>query len=161
MLINIIAVDEAATLLVAEKTASAIDAVFGRNALVFLDGQLGAGKTTFCRGMMRWYGYLGAVKSPTFTIVEPYELVGGQVYHFDLYRLNDPEELEYLGMDDYLNCEALSLIEWSERGLEFLPPSDLRIHLKPVGTGRNISLQADSGRGADVCQRVASDMANG
>ena len=122
--------------------------------VVYLDGTLGAGKTTFSRGILRSYGYQGAVKSPTFTLVEPYDLQWGQVYHFDLYRIADPEELEFLGIDDYLAGGHLCLIEWSERGSGFLPPADLRIELIPDGMGREIKLEGLSIRGKTICKRV-------
>ena len=125
--------------------------------VIYLYGQLGAGKTTFSRGILRAMGYEGAVKSPTFTIVEPYDLQGGQVYHFDLYRLNDPEELEYLGIDDYLEGDQLCLIEWPERGLEFLPESDLDVKLIVEGQGRRIQIEGKSGDGERICQILNSE----
>lgn len=123
--------------------------------VVYLKGTLGAGKTTFCRGILRSYGYEGAVKSPTFTIVEPYDLQWGQVYHFDLYRIADPEELEYLGIDDYLEGGQLCLIEWPERGDGFLPLPDIVIELALRGKGRHIELTSCSERGNTICGQMA------
>lgn len=117
---------EADTLLIAGLFAKST----GRQAVVYLNGDLGAGKTTFVRGVMRGLGFLDAVKSPTFTLVEPYELERGQVYHFDLYRLGHPEELEYLGVDDYFNENALCLIEWPEKGSGYLPDSDVVLSIE-------------------------------
>jgi tRNA threonylcarbamoyladenosine biosynthesis protein TsaE len=140
--------DEQATLKLAGRLSSEIK---GRG-VIYLDGQLGTGKTTFSRGILRAMGYEGSVKSPTFTIVEPYDLEKGQVFHFDLYRLSDPEELEYLGIDDYLDGDQLCLIEWSERGLDFLPASDLVIRLAVEGKGRKIQIEGKSGYGKKICQ---------
>jgi len=116
------------TMVVARLLARAID----DRAVIFLAGDLGAGKTTFVRGVMRELGFSGAVKSPTFTLVEPYELDRGQVYHFDLYRLGHPEELEYLGVDDYFNEKALCFIEWPEKGDGYLPDSDIVLSIEPL-----------------------------
>ena len=109
---------------------SAVGRALTSGAVVFLVGELGAGKTTFTRGALRALGHAGSVKSPTYTLVEPYEhLAEGPVFHLDLYRLGDPGELEYLGLEDYLSTEGILLIEWPERAAQQLPQPDLEITL--------------------------------
>ena len=111
--------------------------------VIFLRGDLGAGKTTFSRGFLRGRGHDGSVKSPTYTLVEPYESVpGGPVFHLDLYRLGDAEELAYLGLGDYLSVEAILLIEWPERAEAKLPPATLDIAFKTLGLGRKATVRA-------------------
>jgi tRNA threonylcarbamoyladenosine biosynthesis protein TsaE len=115
---------------------------------VHLTGDLGAGKTTLVRGLLRTLGHSGAVKSPTYTLVESYEPAGRRVHHFDLYRLTDPEELDYLGLDDYFDGTALCLVEWPERGEGVLKAPDLSIRLTVAGEGREARLEgrSDTGR---------------
>lgn len=131
---------------------------FGRilaaRGVVYLNGELGAGKTTFCRGILRAYDYHGAVKSPTFTLVEPYDLQWGQVFHFDLYRIADPEELEFLGIEDYLEGGNLCLIEWSERGAGFLPSADIVLDIKVAKQERHFRFTACSEFGRATLQQM-------
>ncbi len=143
--------DEQATLDAGAKLA----AVLSGREIILLEGNLGAGKTTFGRGLLRGLGHKGSVKSPTFTLVEPYDLGGGrQVFHFDLYRLGDPDELEYIGIDDYLDSHQLCLIEWPERGEGFLPPGDLTIRLATRGRGRQMTIEANSQHGERIVRRL-------
>ena len=122
--------------------------------VVFLHGELGAGKTTLVRGLLQELGHTGAVKSPTYTLVEPYQLGDHKVYHFDLYRLGDPAELEELGFRDYLEEHALCLIEWSERGQGHLPHPDVEVFLEARGDGRQARLIAHDQSGEALLSRM-------
>jgi len=135
--------DEAATLALGRALASAAPPA----AVVALRGELGAGKTTLVRGLLRGLGYEGAVTSPTYTLMEPYEAGGHRVVHFDLYRLGDPEELEMLGAREELDGGALALVEWPERGEGVLPAADLVLALEHRGAGRSARLSAGTNVG--------------
>ncbi len=121
---------------------------------VYLEGDLGAGKTTLCRGLLRGFGHDAAVKSPTYTLVEPYQLQDQSIYHFDLYRLADPSELEYVGIRDYFEGGAICIIEWPERGLGFLPPADLVVTIEVKGSGRLLTLTAATVTGGRVVEHL-------
>jgi tRNA threonylcarbamoyladenosine biosynthesis protein TsaE len=128
-------------------------AQFADDDLVFLIGDLGAGKTTLARGILRGLGFPGHVKSPTYTLVEPYEFSGRHVYHFDFYRIKDPEELEYLGLDDLLRERAIKLVEWPERAHGRLPPPNRLIRIRSHGDGRLIEYETTALRSPAVLPR--------
>ncbi|MBK5518373.1 tRNA (adenosine(37)-N6)-threonylcarbamoyltransferase complex ATPase subunit type 1 TsaE [Pseudomonas sp. TH10] len=125
------------------------------HGLIFLEGNLGMGKTTLSRGIIRGLGHVGAVKSPTFTLVEPYEIGDVRAFHFDLYRLVDPEELEFLGIRDYFEDDALCLIEWPDKGAGFLPKPDLTITISPQDSGRSLKILSQGSRGEAWCAALA------
>jgi tRNA threonylcarbamoyladenosine biosynthesis protein TsaE len=117
---------------------------------VYLQGELGAGKTTLARGILRGLGYQDKVRSPTYSLVEPYHVEQGAVYHLDLYRLTDPEELEWLGLRDMLSGSSLLLVEWPQRGVGQLPAADLEVKIDTAGSGRIVHMVAGSARGQQI-----------
>lgn len=144
--------DEAATLAVGRLLAG----LLGGQGLLTLQGDLGAGKTTLSRGLIQALGHDGKVKSPTYTLVEPYELPGCRVLHYDLYRLGDPEELEFLGLRDFLaDPDTLTLVEWPERAGTVLPPPDLALVLQLDGSGRRLQWQGRTPRGQGLADALA------
>lgn len=122
-------------------------------AVVYLDGDLGAGKTTLARALLQALGVRGAVRSPTYTLIERYPIEAGEAAHLDLYRIADPEELLYLGLDDLAASARLWLVEWAERGRGALPAADLRLGLSVAGHGREANLEATS----EIGQRWLAD----
>lgn len=142
--------NEEATLAFAEEVGKAIDT----GLILFLHGPLGAGKTTFARGFLQGLGYKGKVKSPTYTLVEPYEVAAHHIFHFDFYRINDPKELEQIGIRDYFLESSICLIEWAEKGFAVLPEADLHCYLAFDGEGRKIRLVAYSERGNKILDSI-------
>jgi tRNA threonylcarbamoyladenosine biosynthesis protein TsaE len=138
--------DEAATVAFGKTLANACH---GRGFLN-LSGDLGTGKTTLSRGLVQAHGHTGAVKSPTYTIVEPYDFGNIRIFHFDLYRLEDPEELEFIGLWDYLDQEALIIVEWPERAAGVLPAPDVEIDFSVKDTGRLLAINSGSDRGQQI-----------
>lgn len=112
--------------------------------VIYLEGDLGAGKTTLTRGILRGLGFGGRVKSPTYTLVESYAVSNLYLYHFDLYRFADPEEWEDAGFRDYFNPQSVCLIEWADKAEGFLPPPDWIIFLAPEGDGRRARIETCS-----------------
>ena len=135
--------DEAATLRLGQ--ACAAGALPGR--VLHLRGELGAGKTTLVRGLLRALGYQGRVKSPTYTLVEPYSDLRLNLYHFDFYRFKDQAEWLSSGFREYFNADSLCIVEWPERAGDLLAPPDLDIHLRYDGEARSAALAASSPAG--------------
>ena len=148
--------DETATIAIGTGLAKVVKSATVQQALVvYLNGDLGAGKTTLTRGFVRGMGHVGNVKSPTYTLVEPYELGPWRVYHFDLYRLADAEELEYMGIRDYFNNDCCCFIEWPEKGVGLLAKADLIINIAYQDEQRIIKLQAETVHGEQVLTEFA------
>lgn len=143
--------DEQATISFGQQLAVALD----ETAIIFLHGELGAGKTTLVRGMLRAMGYNNAVKSPTYTLVEEYYIANKHIYHFDLYRLNNPEELDFMGIRDYFH-QAIILIEWPEKGASYLPTPDLNCYIEIDENSRRITLEALSDLGQNILQKLVN-----
>lgn len=123
--------------------------------VITLQGNLGAGKTTLARGILQGLGHQGVVKSPTFTIVEPYQVNARKIYHFDLYRLADPEELEYLGIRDYFSADSITLIEWPEQGRGVIPQADVAIQIEYQDKARCLNLVGNTDKGKQILSELA------
>ena len=147
--------DETAMLALGERLAQAIVRNQSKGCNIYLIGNLGAGKTTLTRGLLHGLGHKGAVKSPTFTLVEPYELGEVRAFHFDLYRLSDPEELEYIGIRDYFAAGHVTLVEWPDKGAGVLPPADITITIQYRDKGREVSLAAHSVQGQSIVDQLS------
>ena len=123
--------------------------------IIYLQGDLGSGKTTFARGFISALGHTGNVKSPTFTLVETYELDGVRLFHFDLYRLKAPQELEYLGVRELEGeQDVICLIEWPEKGGEAVPTADLLIKLEYRGDSRSVECHAKSPKAQKIIDNL-------
>ncbi len=123
-----------------EKFGGELWKILPKKHLIFLRGDLGMGKTTLVRGFLRAAGFQGTVKSPTYNLVEEYDIAGQKIFHFDLYRLTEPEELEWIGIDDYLNQNSICFIEWAEKGVGILPSPDKIITLSVHDEGRFVKI---------------------
>ena len=143
--VEIASADESQT----EALGTRLAAILPRACRLYVRGPLGAGKTTLVRGVLRGLGHTGPVTSPTFTLVEPYDLGDTRAYHFDFYRVADPGELEFLGLRDYFNGESICIVEWPERAGSVLPVPDLDVMIRLSNErGRVLQLQAHSDIGA-------------
>lgn len=121
--------------------------------VIYLNGTLGAGKTTITRGFLQGLGFNGKVKSPTYTLVEPYDINGMPIYHFDFYRLQDANELENIGVRDYFSGNGICIIEWPDKAFPLLPPADITCDISFANTSRVITLQAHSKKGEATLKR--------
>ncbi|MDH3561278.1 MAG: tRNA (adenosine(37)-N6)-threonylcarbamoyltransferase complex ATPase subunit type 1 TsaE [Gammaproteobacteria bacterium] len=133
----------------------------GGPGVIYLCGDLGTGKTTLVRNLLRGLGFRGKVKSPTYTLIEPYPLGELSVYHLDLYRLTSGEELEWIGIRDLMTGHELLLVEWPELGEGALPPPDLVIAIDHRGAGRQLDLRAASERGRQWLAALSDERRTG
>lgn len=140
---NLFLQNEASTIALGACLANAFKEIskLKKDALcVYLDGDLGAGKTTFSRGLIQKLGHTGIVKSPTYTLVESYDCNGVKIFHFDLYRLCDPEELEYIGGRDYFAQQAIILVEWAQKAEGFIASYDILLNIKHEKDARSVEI---------------------
>jgi len=145
--------DEGQQIALAKEVAQHLSSSF----VMLLSGDLGVGKTTFARGFIQASGFDGVVKSPTYTLVEPYPISHNRLcYHFDLYRLAEPEELEFIGARDYFNDNDVCLVEWPEKADGFLPPADWICTFSHAEEGRNLVISALTDKGKKLMLQVFS-----
>ena len=138
------------------KLGAALAKVCPAKAIIFLKGPLGAGKTTLVRGFLKALGFSGHVKSPTYTLVETYSLAHITVLHFDLYRIQNPSELQFIGIEEYFSSDSVIFVEWPEQGTGWLPPPDLSCYIVPLNASREIERVASTSRGNELLQQWLS-----
>ena len=143
--------DADATVALGKQLAALISAP----CVVYLIGDLGAGKTTFSRGLIQGFGYTGNVKSPTYTLVEPYELPDVSIYHFDLYRLADPQELEFIGIEEYFTQSSICLVEWPDKGQGWLASADIQINIEHKNEQRSAEIVGLTAIGQKIIEQLA------
>ena len=148
--------DEAAVARLAARFAAAAEPPL----VGYLRGDLGAGKTTFARAWIHALGYQGYVKSPSYGLLETYETAAQKVLHLDLYRIEDPEELEYLALRDLFDDRTVLLVEWPDRGAGRLPPADFVLEFGETAGGRHIDCRGASGRGRRLARQVTESTGN-
>jgi tRNA threonylcarbamoyladenosine biosynthesis protein TsaE len=148
--ISINLADESATIALAQRLAARLKP----GMVIYLHGDLGAGKTTLVRGILNALGYTGRVKSPTYTLVEPYHIAGLDLRHFDLYRLHDEEEWEAAGFRDEFDGHNIFFIEWPEHALGLIPPADVKIDFEILAQGRNVVIQANTPTGRECLKQL-------
>ncbi|NWK77150.1 tRNA (adenosine(37)-N6)-threonylcarbamoyltransferase complex ATPase subunit type 1 TsaE [Aquitalea sp. LB_tupeE] len=147
--------DESATLALGASMAAVLQA----GVVIFLQGDLGAGKTTFTRGLLAGLAYHGKVKSPTYTLVESYPFADFTIHHFDLYRFADPEEWDDAGFRDYFGTDSVCLVEWPDKAQDLLPSADLTLELEVSNTGRTYRLTARTETGQSCLTRLSTPSA--
>ncbi len=152
-MLTLLLADELATIRLGADLASAFEEL-PEGLVIYLQGDLGMGKTTLCRGLLQALGHRGAVKSPTYTLVESYTLGALTLHHFDLYRLHDPEELEFMGIRDYFGSNIVALVEWPQRGGAHFPAADLDVTLALAGDGRIATIAPATQRGQALVERL-------
>jgi len=133
---------------------AALAAALSPGLVIYLVGELGAGKTTFARGVLRGLGHAGKVKSPSFQLVEPYAFSRLYLYHFDFYRFNEPKELEEAGFREYFNADTVCLVEWPEKAAGHVPPADMSVTLRLQGQGRLLEIDADTEAGRRCLEKL-------
>lgn len=139
-----------------EALGTRLAAILPQAITIYLRGPLGAGKTTLVRGLLHGLGHAGPVTSPTYTLVEPYELENVRAFHFDFYRVGDPAELEFLGLRDYFDGKSVCIVEWPERGGAVLPTPDLDVMIRlSKDRGRVLQLRSHSDAGVAVLRALA------
>ena len=143
--------DADATVALGKQLAALISAP----CVVYLIGDLGAGNTTFSRGLIQGFGYAGNVKSPTYTLVEPYELADVSIYHFDLYRLADPQELEFIGIEEYFIQSSICLVEWPDKGQGWLASADIQINIEHKNEQRSAEIVGLTAIGQKIVEQLA------
>ena|SRR3990167_2349158 len=134
----------------ADKVAKAIK----NGAIIFLKGSLGAGKTTFVRGVLRAFGFHGKVKSPTYALLEPYEIDQHKIFHFDFYRINSPKELDFIGVEEYFLPAFICLVEWPEKGESHLPTPDLLFEFTVKNETRELTITAHTKHGTEMLTQL-------
>lgn len=139
-----------------QQVAGEFSCIAKRGIVIFLQGELGAGKTTFVRGFLRSLGYEGPIRSPTFALVESYQINHQHIHHFDFYRINDAEEVEYLGLNDYFTSDAICLVEWPEKAHSLLPKPNIccKIAHPEKTQGRILDVVVDMDGGIQLLQRM-------